>query len=348
MHEASFEGCEHGVQSILGAVSFHEQLSVFRFKQMLTWLPGLADLAYQRYGVVVGGLLLVFGAILLVLRLTPAWSSPGVQKTWIAYRSWLIMAPVIFLTLALGRATFISAVCLLSLGVVKEFARATGLYQDWGFTCTVYAGVLGCFSAVFTRWYGLFVAMPVYAIVVLFMLPSFRNAYAGMIQKVGLSTIALIYLGWFPAHLAYLANHPHGYAYLLFLILGTELNDASAYVTGKLFGRRKMIPNISPRKTVEGALGSLAVICMYVWGTRAWLPGFSPLMLGVSVLILWIGGTMGDLAMSFVKRDIGIKDMGTLIPGHGGLLDRVDSLMLTAPLFFHAVNYYVKFPGGGP
>ena len=315
---------------------------------MLTWLPGLADPAYQRYGSVVGGLLLLFGVILLGLRLTPWWSSPGVQQTWIAYRSWLVMVPVCFLALGLGRTAFIIAVGLLSLGVIKEFARATGLYQDWGFTVTVYVGVVGFFSAVFTRWYGLFVAIPVYAIVVLFMLPSFRNAYAGMIQKVGLSTIALIYLGWFPAHLAYLTNHPHGSAYVLFLILGTELNDASAFVAGKVFGRRKMIPNISPGKTIEGALGSLVAISVYVWSVQRWLPGFGPLMLGLSVLILWIGGTMGDLAISFVNRDIGIKDMRRLIPGHGGLLDRVDSLMLTSPLFFHAVNYYVKFPGGGP
>lgn len=315
---------------------------------MSAWLPGLADPGYRHFGSVAGGLLLVFGAVLLALRITPLWSSPGIQKTWIAYRSWLVMVPVSFLALGLGRGAFIGAVCLLSLGVIKEFARATGLYQDWGFTITVYVTVVGFFSAVFTHWYGLFVAMPVYAVVVIFMLPSFRNAYAGMIQKVGLSTIALIYLGWFPAHLAYLMNHPHGYAYILFLILGTELNDASAFLTGKLFGRRKMIPNISPGKTVEGALGSLAAICIYVWSVRQWLPGFSPQMLGLSVLILWIGGTMGDLAISFVKRDIGIKDMGRLIPGHGGLLDRVDSLMLTSPLFFHAVNHYVKFPGGMP
>lgn len=310
---------------------------------MLTqWFPGLLNPYYRRYAAISGCVLLAIGAILALLRATKHWNASGVQKTWVAYQSWLIMLPLAFLVLGLGREAFIFGVGVLSIAIVKEFALATGLYRDWAFMIAVYAGIGGLFWAVVINWYGLFVAMPVYGIVLLFMIPLLRNEYEGMIQRVGLSTIALIYLGWFLAHLAFLANHPQWYAYVPFLILGTEFNDVAAFLTGKFFGKHPFISKISPNKTVEGTVGSLALISAYVWVLRSWLPGFNAPLLLLTVAILWIGGTFGDLVISMVKRDIGIKDMGRLIPGHGGVLDRVDSLLFTSPLFFHMVNHYVR------
>lgn len=305
------------------------------------WFPGWRDLYYQRYTWLVLGLLLTAGVVLLLLRCSRWRTAPAVHSAWRSYQSWLLMVPAAFVALGLGRTPFILALALLSLLCVKEFARATGLYEDWGFVGAIYAGIVGLYWSAWTPWYGLFTAMPVYGIAVLLMIPALRNDYAGMIQKVGLSAIALIYLGWFPAHLAFLKDFRDGYAYLLFLLIATELNDIAAFSAGKMFGKRPLVSQISPRKTVEGALGSLVVTSFFVWVIHGWLPGFHPGLLVLSVIIVWIGGTVGDLAISVVKRDIGIKDMGVLIPGHGGLLDRVDSLIFTAPLFFHMVNHYV-------
>lgn len=310
----------------------------------MPWFPGLSDPFYVRYASAVGGLLAVFGLLLGVLRLLPR-TREAARGPWVAYRSWLFMAPAVLLALGLGPTVFILGMGLLSILFVKEFAQATGLYADWGFVGTLYGGILFFYFLAFVKWYGMFMAMPVYAIAAIYMLPAARNEYEGMLQKVGLSTVALLYLGWFPAHLAFLANHPQRYAYILFLVLGTELNDASAFLSGKLFGKHPLVSRISPKKTIEGTLGALAATVAYVWVARPWLPGFTTPMLLLSVLILWIGGTMGDLVISFVKRDVGIKDMGTLIPGHGGLLDRVDSLIFTAPLFFHMVRYFLGFGG---
>ncbi len=314
---------------------------------MLTWLPALNDSYFRKYLFLVATILLGFAILLLIFRLIPK-TQEGSKRIWHSFWPWFIMAPIIFLCLGISREIFIVSLVLLSLCCVKEFSLATGLYKDWGFVGTVYMGIFGFYTAALTHWYGLFVAIPVYAIIVILMIPSLRNDYRNMIQKVGLSTMALIYLGWFPAHLAFLRDHPNGLAYLLFLIIGTELNDAAAFTIGKLFGKRPLVSEISPKKTVEGSLGALLVTILYVGLVGPWLPGFNPFLLILSVIILWIGGTMGDLVISFVKRDIGIKDMGTLIPGHGGLLDRVDSLIFVSPLFFHMVNYYVQFPGGLP
>lgn len=326
-------------------IRYGQEITTGKEGKMTRWLPGWADPYYRNYFWLVTGVLVLVGVILLCLRFFSR-TRGAAEKVWLSFSPWLIMAPVIFLAIGLGREAFIGSLLVLSIFSVKEFARATGLYEDWGFVIAVYAGIVGFYAAVAVKWYGLFVAMPAYAIVILLMIPALRNEYKGMIQKVGLSTMALIYLGWFPSHLAFIGDHKYGYAYLLFLIIGTELNDASAYLTGKIFGKQPLISKISPKKTVEGALGSLATISLYVWLTHLWLPGFNLFLLTLSVIIIWIGGTMGDLVMSFVKRDIGIKDMGTMIPGHGGLLDRVDSLIFVSPLFFHMINHYIKFPGG--
>ena len=307
--------------------------------------PGWSDAYFRNYFVLVASLITIAAIILGLMRIFPKTKSAA-EKVWVSFSPWFIMAPVVFLVLGLGTKALIISLLILSIACVKEFTRATGLYEDWGFIIAIYAGLIGLYTAAFVKWYGLFVAMPVYAIVVILMIPARRNDYKHMIQKIGLSTIALIYLGWFPAHLAFLSYHTYGLAYLLFLIIGTELNDAAAYTTGKIFGKNPLVSNISPKKTVEGAIGSLIVTSLYVYFARQWLPGFTAFPLVLSVILLWIGGTMGDLVMSGIKRDIGIKDMGALIPGHGGLLDRVDSLIFVSPLFFHMVSHYVKFPGG--
>lgn len=312
---------------------------------MSEYFPALLDPSFRHFFLLVASILGVVGFVLFALRLNHR-TRPAADKIWTAYKPWLIMAPLGFLAVGLGGKFFILALFILSIMCVKEFARATGLYEDWWFMSVIYGGVGLSYFCALIKWYGLFVATPVYIIAMLLIIPALRNNYENMIQKVGLSTIAIIYLSWFPAHLAFLAYHPASYAYLLFLLIGTELNDASAYLSGKLFGKRSLVSKISPKKTIGGAIGALFMISLYVWGVHQWVPGFSFSLLALSVVVFSIGGMLGDLVMSFFKRDIGIKDMGRLIPGHGGVLDRVDSLIFVSPLYFHIVNYFIEFPGG--
>jgi phosphatidate cytidylyltransferase len=140
-------------------------------------------------------------------------------------------------------------------------------------------------------------------------------------------------------HLAFLANSPHAYSYLGYLVLAVELNDIAAYVFGKLFGRHRLRDNISPKKTWEGAAGALAVSLALPWILLPTFPHFGYVDCLLAGLIVGIGGQLGDLVVSVIKRDLGLKDMGALIPGHGGVLDRIDSLIYVAPMFFHYVRY---------
>jgi phosphatidate cytidylyltransferase len=159
------------------------------------------------------------------------------------------------------------------------------------------------------------------------------------LQVLALAIVGFLYLGWMFGHLAFLANAEHAYSYLLYLLFAVELNDVAAFVTGKLFGRHPLRSNISPKKTWEGSLGALAVSLALPWALRFTFPHFNAIDLIVIGLIVGVGGQLGDLAISVIKRDLGIKDMGAAIPGHGGILDRIDSLIYVAPLFLHYTRY---------
>jgi phosphatidate cytidylyltransferase len=148
------------------------------------------------------------------------------------------------------------------------------------------------------------------------------------------------------SHMAYLLVMPNvpgssanGQSLLFFLVLLTELNDICQYIWGKTLGKRKILPTISPKKTWEGFLGGLLSTMVIGLVFRFLTPFDVPAAIGIAFVIA-VAGFSGDVVMSAVKRDAGVKDFGALIPGHGGMLDRVDSLCYTAPLFFHIVRYF--------
>ena len=150
----------------------------------------------------------------------------------------------------------------------------------------------------------------------------------------------MLYIGYTLGHFLLLRNHQDGALLVLFVLLVTWAGDAAAYYVGKTWGARPLAPRLSPKKTVEGFLGGLVVAPIIAWIGHLWfLPVVTPvdcLILGVLFTVL---GLLGDLSESALKRQAGVKDSGALIPGHGGLLDRVDSLLLNAPVFY----YYMAF-----
>jgi phosphatidate cytidylyltransferase len=271
---------------------------------------------------------------------------------WSTYRSWLIIAPIGLAAVFAGRVPTIIGVTLLAIFAFKEFARASGLYRDWWMTGAVYGGIaaVGIASLVShprgeesgPGWYGLFVAVPVYAIALILLVPILRNRARGELQRMSLGVIGFVYIGWMFGHLGFLANARNAYGYLLYVVFATEVNDIAAFTFGRLFGRHPLRSAISPKKTWEGALGAVAVSLALPWLLRFSFPDFGPWQLILAGLIVGVGGQLGDLSISVIKRDIGTKDMGALIPGHGGILDRIDSLIYVAPLFLHMANYYSR------
>ena len=266
------------------------------------------------------------------------------------YWSWIFMAGIGLIVVFLGRIPTIVGVTLLAIYAFKEFARASGLYRDWWMTGAVYAGIVtvGISSLIShprgeepgTGWYGFFVAVPVFEIALILFIPILRNRARGELQRMSLAIVGFIYIGWMFGHLGFLANASDAYGFISYLIFATALSDVAAFTFGKIFGRHSLRSEISPNKTWEGALGAFAVAMVLPWALRFSFPFFGVWQLILTGLIVGIGGQLGDLSISVIKRDIGTKDMAATIPGHGGILDRIDSLIYAAPLFMHMAGYY--------
>jgi phosphatidate cytidylyltransferase len=299
-----------------------------------------------RFYVLIAAVVLIGAAVVLALL---RWGlRKDVTSIWKTYRSWLIITPLILGLIWAGRVATILGFGLIAGFGFKEFARATGLYRDWWMTGAVYLGIVAVvLTSLFPNprasspgWYGLFMTVPVYVVAFLLFVPIVLNRTQGQLQALALAILGFVYIGWMFSHFPFLANSGRPYAYLLYLVFAVQLNDVAAFTFGKLFGRHKFRSNISPNKTWEGALGALAVSMALPWLLRDTFPHFGTLQLILSGLIVGVGGQLGDLSISIIKRDIGVKDMGALIPGHGGILDRIDSLIYTAPLFLHMVDYF--------
>ncbi len=262
-------------------------------------------------------------------------------------RSWAIMTPILVVPVLLGAAWTIAGVALLSILCYREYARATGLFRHRAISAVVVLGMVCLTFAIADHWYGFFVAIPPLTIVLIAMVAILRDEPKGYIQRVGLGAIGFLLFGLCLGHLGYMANDADYRPIVLLILVTVELNDVFAYISGKTMGRRKLTPYTSPNKTVGGALGALvlttalvATLGHFVFaGTRV---DSIPALLGLG-LIVSVAGQFGDLMLSSIKRDIGIKDMGATIPGHGGLLDRFDSLILVAPAVFHYVGYLRGF-----
>jgi phosphatidate cytidylyltransferase len=312
----------------------------------VNWRSALADPVFRAYVFIVLGLLAVGAVVLLVLSVR---FRKDVSKIWTIWRSWVVMAPLALVVVGLGRGATVVGVTLLAIFAFKEFARATGLYRDFPMIVAVYVAIVVAGVAAWCPdrdpggthpgWLDLFETLPVYAMVLIVLVPILRNRTQGQLQSVALATLGFLLVGWMFAHLGFLANSAHPYGYIAFIVFGVEICDIAAYTFGTLLGRRPLRSAISPKKTWGGALGALGVAM-----ALPWVLGFSfPPALDwhakvLAGLIVGLAGPLGDLSISLIKRDLGVKDMGAAIPGHGGILDRIDSLIFVAPLFLRLVQ----------
>jgi phosphatidate cytidylyltransferase len=282
--------------------------------------------------------LLVFGVAILIHIIFK-----GREKTkylWVRYLSSLALIPILLIPLFLGRNSFIALVLILSLLSFREYSRSTGLYLDKYFLWSGYLAVMLIYIPVFIDWYGLYTAMPIYCLLAILAIPILRGEFKGMIQKTCLAILGIVYFGWLFSHLAYFMNMQNSIGHIIFILFLISANDAFALLFGKLFGRHKLTPKISPGKTIEGSLGALIVTSIFAYLLRFAIPEFSWWQILVIGPVISISGMFGDLTISFIKRDLNIKDMGEILPGHGGILDRFDSLIFATPIFFHFTRYF--------
>lgn len=259
-------------------------------------------------------------------------------------RTWFLLSMAFLIPLMLGAAWTSLAILLVSLLCYREFARATGLFRERTISALVVLGILALTVAILNNWYASFVVTMLVFISLIPMIGAVQDRPTGYIQRVAMGSLAFLFFGACLGHFGYMTNSDSYRRLLLWLLIGVAMNDNFAYLVGKAIGKRKLAPHTSPGKTVGGAVGALILTTLLV----AWLghivfegrPVDRPLpLLGLGVLVSVLG-QMGDLVMSSVKRDLGVKDLGTALPGHGGFLDRIDSLLFVAPAVYHYLNTF--------
>lgn len=263
---------------------------------------------------------------------------------WTRYKSWLILAPLMVGPLLLGRLPAILGVAVLGAMCYREFARVIGLFRHRIVSGMVALGGVLITWAIAIQWYGFFHALTSLFVCMIVIAALFTDSPKGYIQRVALGIFCFVLFGICLGHFSYLANSKFGAPIQIAILLCVELNDIFAYCTGKAFGRRKLCPGTSPKKTVGGAIGAL-ILTTALFATLAHFI-FAGSVLDQPVHLIALGlllsftGQCGDLVMSSIKRDLGIKDMAATIPGHGGLLDRFDSLLFVGPAMFHYIRYF--------
>jgi len=168
-----------------------------------------------------------------------------------------------------------------------------------------------------------------------------RRDNHGVIVDISTTLFGILYVSWFFSFLIKIRYLPAGLGYLAGLLLITKLGDIGAYLVGSKWGRRPLMPRISPKKTLEGAIGGLIFSILGAFISKSFLP-FDYGQLMIIAISLGILGQLGDLSESLLKRDCQVKDSGDIFPGMGGVLDEIDSLLFTAPVFYFYISAIIK------
>lgn len=296
------------------------------------------------------------GAVLLVAtvigRLLALRAGPGQRATVdnlnARINAWWVMAGLIGLAFVFGRHGVLVLFFLVSLLALREFITLlpTRRGDYWELVAAFYVVLPVQYVLIDIGWYGLFaIFIPVYAFLLLPILAASGGDTTHYLARTAKVQWGLMISVYCISHVpALLTLHIPGYAHrqlllIAFLVIVVQSSDVLQYVWGKLAGKRRIAPSLSPSKTWEGFVGGMASASL-LGGALWWITpfGFWPAV-GMA-LVINLMGFLGGLVMSAIKRDRGIKDWGHLIEGHGGVLDRLDSVCFAAPVFFHLTRYF--------
>lgn len=303
--------------------------------------------------------LMLFGGILAVLVLATAIGQvlarragpepgPTIQNLNQRILAWWVMAGLIGLAFLFGKTGVILLFAFTSFAALREFLTLTPTrLGDHRALLAAFLIVLPMqYCLIWIEWYGLYsIFIPVYAFLLLPIIAAVSGDTTRFLERVAFVQWGLMITVFCVSHVpAFLTLDIPGHAgkqvlLVAFLVIVVQGSDVLQYVFGKLFGRHKVAPSLSPSKTWEGLIGGVASASLIGAGLW-WITPFSPVQAGFIALIICLMGFFGGLVMSAIKRDRGVKDWGRMIEGHGGMLDRLDSVIFAAPIMFHITRYW--------
>lgn len=296
------------------------------------------------------GVILVLASIvgeILRQRLSPGGDNPVIENLNARIASWWVMVIMLAIAFIAGKPGVVLLFALCSFAALREFLTLTthNRADHWSLVACFFLILPLQYYFLMIDWYGMYsIFVPVYAFLLLPVVSALRGSTKDFLIRVSETQWALMICVYCASHVpALLYLQIPGFegrnviliAYLIFVV---QLSDVMQYVWGKLVGRTKVAPNLSPSKTWEGLIGgalSATAIGTSLW----WMTPFTMLQAAGMCLVITAMGFFGGLVMSAIKRDRGVKDWGHLIAGHGGFIDRLDSVIFAAPIFFHITRY---------
>ncbi len=263
-------------------------------------------------------------------------------------RAWWVMAALVGLAFAFGRIGVIVMFGLVSLFALREFITLTPTRHGdyYALLLAFYVALPFQYWLVYVDWYGMYTLLiPVYAFLFLPIMSALSGDTTRFLERTAKVQWGLMISVFCISHVPALINldipgyEGRNLLLIAFLVIVVQSSDVLQYVWGKLAGRHLIAPQLSPSKTVEGFVGGVAsatALGAALW----WITPFTPWQAALLALVINLMGFLGGLVMSAIKRDRGVKDWGHTIEGHGGVLDRLDSVCFAAPVFFHFIRYW--------
>ncbi len=298
----------------------------------------------------IGGILVVASTVAALLRWRIAHGQPHAVIDNLVSRinAWWVMVIAIGLAFIFGKTGVLVLFYLISFYALREFLSLayTRRADHNAMAAAFFIALPTQYFLIWIEWYGLYsIFIPVYAFLILPILAALGGDTKRFLERTSKVQWGLMICVYCISHVpALLTLNIPGYEgrhllLIAFLVLVVQGSDVLQYIWGKLMGKRKVAPELSPSKTWEGLIGGV-LSATALGAALYWITPFNPWQAALIAFTICLMGFFGGLVMSAIKRDRGVKDWGHMIEGHGGMLDRLDSVIFAAPIFFHVIRYW--------
>ena len=290
---------------------------------------------YRETVALVVGVLFVLGILVFSFRN----KSTQTQASWASVKSWLFAAPVLLLFCGLPAPWPLVVLTAVAMQGAKIFFQMMGMYHRSNFVWATYIGIIALAFAIHFQHHSAYNIAPMVFLGAICMIPILRNSAKQMIQYLSLTLMCFSFLGWAFMHLGWLWQLEGGPYMVIDLIILTEVCDNLYLFLSRHIGKIKLFSRISPRRNLEAGMIAFSLTIFLAWCLRHLLPVRSEIFWISAGLVAALGGSLGDLVLSVIRRDLGIKDVGPFIIGRGDLLTIMDRMIFVAPIFYYVMWY---------
>lgn len=293
------------------------------------------DAVYRETALIISVFLFVVAGIVYFFKD----KSTESQAVWASLKSWIFFAPLSFVAFAFKEPWQLIFLVLISIYSCKIYFQMVGMYHRSWFVWITYIYIMSTGYLVYEGRTELYDIMPMLLLGTAFLVPLIRNSAKTMIQYTALTMMGFIFFGWSFLHLARLLQLENGIYLVIYIYILAEMSENSSHIADTLFGKRKLFTKITNRISIEGLAASLFFTILIAWAMRHLLPvRTEPYWLSAGVIATTIGH-LGNLSISVIRRDLGLKNTGIFIIGRGDIIDRMDKMIFIAPVFYYILLY---------